>query len=210
MNTPIEPIIDGIRSGKATFLISGRDFRDLTVCTTTNKLHPLLEILRVTLRELFQILLITYDRATGFDYQSAVGDDVRDLKTIETAFAAHKLVDIPQDEQEVAQVMRGISEICRFNTGGLSWSDGKAMRLCFFLDFAEHLIPCGQGTSHTDSEIVAIELATVMSQSLALRGSGNAIIFQTQDPGKIDSLVRSVLTPIHLPQPSQAESPPPS
>ena len=101
--------------------------------------------------------------------------------------------------------MRGISEICRFNTGGMKWSDGKTMRLCFLLDFAEHLIPCGQGASHTDSEIVSIELATMMSQSLALRSSGNIIIFQTQDPGKIDSLVRSVLSPIHLPQPAKAE-----
>ena len=205
MNTPIEPISDGIKSGRSTFLVSGRNLRDLAFCPTTQKLRPLLEILRFVLRELFGIALITYDRAAGFDNQSAVGEDVRDLQTIETAFAAHNLTDIPQDEREVSQVMRGISEICRFNTGGMKWSDGKTMRLCFLLDFAEHLIPCGQGASHTDSEIVSIELATMMSQSLALRSSGNIIIFQTQDPGKIDSLVRSVLSPIHLPQPAKAE-----
>jgi ATPase family associated with various cellular activities (AAA) len=205
MNTPIEPISDGIKSGRSTFLVSGRSLRDLAFCSNTQKLRPLLEILRCVLRELFGIALITYDRATGFDYQSAVGEDIHDLQTIETAFAAHNLTDIPQDEQEVPQVMRGISEICRFNMGGMKWSDGKPMRLCFLLDFAEHLIPCGQGGSHTDNEIVSIELATVMSQSLALRSSGNTIIFQTQDPGKIDSLVRSVLSPIHLPQPAKAE-----
>jgi hypothetical protein len=102
LNSPIAPIIDGINDGRATFLVSGRNFRDLAICPTTNKLRPLLEILRLILKELFGIALITYDRATGFDYQSAVGDNTHDLQTIETAFAAHNLVDIPQDEQEVA------------------------------------------------------------------------------------------------------------
>jgi ATPase family associated with various cellular activities (AAA) len=203
--TPIEPIIRAIDTGYATLLLSGRNIRDLDVCPTTGKLRPLLEILRGILKERFQIALIAYDRATGFDYQSGVGDDTRDLQTVETAFRSHNLLDIPQDEYEVSQIIRGISEICRFNTGGLKWSDGQTMRLLFFLDFGEHLIPCIQGMSPTDNQIVAIELAAVMSQSLGLRSSGNIIIFQAQDSGKIDPLVRDVLHAIHLPQPSQAE-----
>jgi hypothetical protein len=202
---PTAPILDSIKDGRAAILLSGRNLRDLAICPDTNKLRPLIVILSSSLKAIFGIAVITYDRATGFDLHTAVGDNTRDLQTLEAAFKAHNLLEIPQDENEVAQAMRGISEICRLNTGGMKWSDGRPMQLLFLLDFAEHLIGCSQGMMPTDAQAVPIELAAIAAQSLALRNSGNLIAFQTQDPGKIDSLVRSNLYPIHLPQPDLTE-----
>jgi ATPase family associated with various cellular activities (AAA) len=206
INNSLAPIVDGIDSGIAVFMLSGRPLKDLAVCPrNTNKIRPLLAILQDKLKEVYGFALLTYDRAAGFDFDSAVGDNTRDRQTIETLFQAHNALEIPQDEYEIPHVMRAIDEMCRLNTGGLKWGDGKPMRLFFLLDFAAHLIPCFGGAAPTENQMVALELAAKMGQSLAFRQSGNVVAFQAQDPGKIDALVRSLYHPIHFPQPSETE-----
>ena len=79
------------------------------------------------------------------------------------------------------------------------------MRFLFLFEFSEHLTPgtLTNGTQ-TDAQLIATELAHITSQSLALRSSGNLIIFHGRD-GLIDDLVRSALHPVRLAQPGQEE-----
>jgi ATPase family associated with various cellular activities (AAA) len=200
------PIMQAIDTGFSCILTSGRDLiGDIDVDPDTHKLTPLVQILRVNLRKRRKVL-IPYDRAMGLDWQFALEDDNHDIEGLRTALQTHNLLDIPQDEQELSQVIRGIAEISRFSTkGGLKWSDGQSMGICFLLKFAEDLIPCTQGMIPTDNQIIVKELAISIAQSLAIRGGENVIVFQTSDPGKIDPLVLANLKHVHLQLPSKDE-----
>jgi hypothetical protein len=95
--------------------------------------------------------------------------------------------------------------LCRTPAGSLQWADGGPARFAFLLEFAEHLAP-GTLTNGTqsDGQLVAIELAHLTAQSLALRNSGNVVIFHGRE-GMVDPLVASVLHTVVLEQPEEAE-----
>ena len=149
--------------------------------------------------------LVTYSLAGGLDHDAPRINDARDRQTIEQALRAHKLLDLPRDQHEVTSVIRGISSLCRTPAGSIQWADGRPARFAFLLEFAEHLAP-GTLTNGTqsDSQLVAIELAHLTAQSLALRNSGNLVIFHGRE-GLVDPLVASVLQTIALAQPEEAE-----
>ncbi|WP_448571376.1 AAA family ATPase [Trichothermofontia sp.] len=197
------PLCQAIAEGKHALLLSGRNLRDLDCNPQTHRIAPLLEILRDQLRDRWGMLLVTYSRAEGIDYAALDLSDA-DRRVIERALQAHQLLDIPQDEQEVPHVVRRIASLCWLPTGGDTWAGGKPLRFCFLLQFGEHLVPyCAHG-GQTDAQIVAIELSHLTPQSLALRKSGNVILFHTQDEALVDPLVRAALQAIRLPQPDRA------
>jgi hypothetical protein len=206
MTTTLQPILQGIKEGRAAFLLSGRSIRDLDVYPETQGLGPLLEILRQALKTLTEdqgMILVTYSRAEGLDLEAATLGSDRDRQTLETAFHAHHLLNIPQDDQEIPHVLRGISSFCR-NTSALPSANGGEMRVCFLLDFAEDLAPSCQGNP-SDAQIVAAEHGNLLAQSLAMRNNGHAVIWHTHDAALVSSLVRSAVHPIHLPQPKAQE-----
>lgn len=199
----VKQILSAFDAGHAGLLLSGRSLRDL-VTDRDGKLRPLLETLRRVLRER-GILLITYSLAAGLDWDRERIADERDRRTIETALSAHGLTGITQDQHEPARIIRGVSSLCRAPAQGLAWADNTEMRFAFLVEFAEHLMP---GTlvngSQADHQTITIELAHLTAQSLALRTSGNLVIFHGRD-GLIDELVTGALHRVRLQQPGAAE-----
>src|SRR5581483_6518794 len=190
--------------GQPAVFASGRSPYDL-VLDGGGTIRPLLEALRRVCREDHGMALITYSLAGGLDWGGSRIKDERDRRVIEQALRAHHLLDIPQDQHEVARIFRGISSLARTPTDGLKWSDGKNLRFMFVIEFSEHLVPgtLTNGTQ-TDAQLVAIELAHITAQSLALRSSKNFIVFHGRE-GLVDDLVCGALGRVRLPQPAEEE-----
>lgn len=194
----LDPIFEAYEQGSPALLVTGRSIRDLDL-DEEGKIRPLLEGLRRRSRGL-GMHLITYSIAGGLEWDTGVTDE-SDRRTIGSALRTHHLIQGQQDQNDVVRVFRGIASLSRTPTTGLKWADGSDLRFVFLLEFAEHLTP-GQiaSGSATDQQIVAIELAHLVAQSLALRNSGNLIVFYGRD-GLIDELVCSALRSIRLAQP---------
>jgi hypothetical protein len=200
----IAEIFRAYEEGQASLLVTGRSLYDL-VLDANEKLRPLIEELRQTCRRRYGIVLFTYSMAAGLDWDASRIQDERDRRLIENALQTHHLLDIPQDQNEIVRVIRGISSLCRAPAEGLKWADGRNMRFAFLFEFAEHLTPGSlQNGTQTDPQLVAIELAHITAQSLALRSSGNLVIFHGRE-GLVDELVESALRPVRLRQPDIQE-----
>lgn len=201
----VDTIFEAYSAGRSAILIEGRSPYDLAVDPYGERLRPLLEILRGEARRRHGMVLVTYSMAGGLDWDSSRIDDERDRRAIEGALRGHRLLDIPQDQNEVSRVIRGIASLCRAPTEGLKWADGQPLRFAFLFEFGEHLAPgtLTNGTQ-TDGQLIAIELAHLTAQSLALRASGNLVIFSARD-GLVDDLVATALHRVRLRQPDAAE-----
>ncbi len=201
MNTALQPLHTAIAEGRSAFLLSGRNLRDLDIYIDRSTIGPLLEILRTELRDRYGMVLITYSLAEGVDYDPGSIEKEVDRNTVMTVLRSHKLLDIPQDDQELAHIVRGVARLCRTPSQGVTWVNGKPIRFCFLLLFGEHLVPlCSQG-GQSNTQMIATELSHITAQSLALRRSGNLLCFHVQEASLVDPLVRSALYSICLPQP---------
>lgn len=200
----VEAIVNVYEEGYSAILLTGRSLNDLTILEK-GKLGRLEAALRRTLWERFNIHLIRYSMAEGIDWDETRIADAHDRRTIETALRTNHLLEIPQDQNETVRVMRGIASLSRTPTEGLQRAGGSPLRFGFLIDFSEHLLPGSLANgSQTDVQLVAIELAHLAANSLALRASGNFIIFFGRF-GLIDELVCSSLKHVHLPQPGKTE-----
>ena len=198
----LSPVFQAWDAGAAALLVSGRSLYDLTC--HEGRLRTLLEVFRRDARRR-GLHVVTYSLAAGLDYDAPRVADARDRQTIEQVLRAHSLLDVPRDQHEVTAVIRGISSLCRTPAGALRWVSGEPARFAFLFEFAEHLAPgtLTNGTQ-TDAQLVAIELAHLTAQSLALRNSGHLVVFHGRD-GLVDPLVAEVLHAVALPQPDEAE-----
>jgi ATPase family associated with various cellular activities (AAA) len=203
----IRTILQSYDEGHPALFVSGRSPYDLML-DDEKTIRPMMGILRRALRAQYGMVLVTYSLASGLDYDAERIEDERDRRLIETALEAHHLRNIKQDQNEVVRVIRGISSLSRTPTAGLKWADGRDMRFAFVFQFAEHLAPGASGGlangTQTDQQVVAIELAHITAQSLALRASGNLVMFFGRE-SLTDDLVRAALFNVHLPQPGFEE-----
>lgn len=199
------PLVDVFRAwedGHAAVLIDGRSLYDLDA-DAQGKLRPMHEILRRECRER-GLLLITYSLAGGMEWDSPSLDD-RERRAVQDALRNQRLADLNVDQNEVVRVIRGVASLARTASTGLRWTSGGDLRFCFLFQFSEHLTPGSltNGTQ-TDGQLVAIELANITAQSLALRSSGNLVLFHARE-GLLDDLVRRVLHHVRLRQPGTEE-----
>jgi len=203
MTDPVQDISRAFEAGHPALLVTGRSLYDFV--GVEGKLRPLCEAIARSFRATYGMQLIRYSLAAGLDWDASRVDDERDRRTIEQALRANRLLDIPQDQNEVVRVIRGIASLSRSPGGALRWADGREMRFAFLFEFSEHLAP-GTLTNGTqaDAQLVAIELAHIVAQSLALRYSGNLVIFHGRE-GLIDHLVGCALHHVRLAQPDREE-----
>ncbi len=200
---PIERILGAFEEGHPALLVTGRSLYDLAA-DGDGKMRPLLEVLRRAVRSRYGMWLVTYSLAGGLDWNGSRLANEQDQRAVESALRGHGLVDIPADEKELMRVIRGLSSLAR-TPAGLKWSDGADLRFLVVVEFADHLVPGAMNPgTQTDAQLVAIELAHLIGQSLALRASGNAVILHGRE-GLIDELVIGALHPVRLSQPDRAE-----
>lgn len=200
----LDEIFRPYREGQPAVLLSQRSPFDL-IADDDGKIRPLIEALRRECRQRYGMVCVTYSMATGVEWVSSSLDSDADRRTVEHALRAHQLLEIPQDQNEVVRVLRGVASLSRTSPAGLKWADGAEMRFAFLLLFGEHLTPGNlQNGTQTDAQLVASELAHVTAQSLALRASSNYIMFHGEE-GLIDSLVCGALQHVRLRQPDREE-----
>lgn len=201
---PLTPIYQAYDEGRAALRLSGRPRYDL-IPDEDGAVRPLIESLRRGLRRRYGMALITYSLAEGLDWDEPRIADERDRRTLATALRTHRLVDIAQDQNETVRVIRGISTLCRMPAGGMRWADNSELRLGFLFEFTEHLMPGAMASgTQSDPQLVAIELAHLTSQSLALRASGNLVMFHGRE-GLLDELVCGALHGVRIPLASEEE-----
>jgi len=147
---------------------------------------------------------VSYSLAGGLDWDRVRIDNSSDEQTVERALRSNGLLDVPRDRNELVRVIHGIRAMARSNHEDLRWSDGAPVRFCFHLMFGEHLAPGASGSGpRNESHLAAIELATLTAESLALRSSGNLVIFTARE-GLMDDLVVRALQQIRLSQPDES------
>ena len=200
---PVERILAAFEEGRPALLVTGRSLYDLAA-DGDGKIRPLLELLRRAVRSRYGMWLVSYSLANGLDWQSSRLANEQERRAVEAALRQHGLFDVPADQNELVRVIRGLSSLAR-TPAGLKWTDGSDLRFLLVVEFADHLVPGSMNPgTQTDPQLVAIELAHLTGNSLALRGSGNAVIFHGRE-GLIDELVVGALHPVRLPQPDQRE-----
>ncbi len=201
---PIGTIVRAYEEGHRALFITGRSVYDLVVAPD-GKIRTLLEQLRRTLRESHGMVLVQYSLAGGLDWDEQRIPEERDRRTIRNALSSHQLDGSLGDHDEVLRVIRGVSSLSRTPTEGLRWANGASMGFAFLLEFAEHLVGGGLANgTQTDQQSIAVELAYLTSQSLALRASGHLIAFHGRE-GLVDELVSASLHHVALPQPREQE-----
>jgi len=85
----------------------------LIVNPAENAIQTLHEALRRYLRGNYGMLLLTFTRSGGFDWDKSRIEDDRDRNNIEKVLQTHKLLQIAQDEHETAKVIRGVTSLLR-------------------------------------------------------------------------------------------------
>ncbi len=200
----LDDIFRPYREGQPAIFLSNRSLFDFVV-DEDDKVRPLIEAVRRECRSRYGMCCVSYSLATGTDWISNCITDDRDRRAIEKILEEHHLLNIPQDQNEVVRVIRGVTSLSRMVSTGLKWANGDDLRFAFVFMFSQHLTPGNlQNGTQTDVQLVASELAHITAQSLALRSSGNYIIFHGEE-GLIDSLVCSALHHVRLKQPDLEE-----
>lgn len=199
----MQEILRAYEEGHAALHVVGRSLDDLVV--DEGKLRPMIEAMRRACRQRFGMALLRYSLAGGLDWDETRLEDERDRRSIRNVLQAHHLLEVRREESEVTQIIRGIFSLCRTPTDGLQWADGSPLRFCFLFEFGDHLTPRLVNGTQTPEQVVAIELAHVLAQSLALRASGNLVIFHSRADDLLDELVSGTLRRIWLPQPDATE-----
>ncbi len=198
----IEPILNAYREGYGALLAGGRSLYDFV--NDGGRIRPLIEALRRALFHEFGMVFLSYSIANGLNSFEKWITSKEDRQTVRDALKKSGLTDIPKDDREIVSIVRATAALMRSNSEELKWQDGRKMRIAFAFEFTEHFVPCSVAGSQSDSQLAVIELVHIMSQSLALRDSGNLLIFHGR-PEYIDELIRGGLRNIRLPQPSKDE-----
>jgi len=197
-------LFEAYEDGHAAVLLEERSLYDLT-CDEAGRLVPAIEVLRSRARLTCGMHVITYSMAQGLDWDATRLVDHAERTRVEETLRLNGLLDVPQDQNEIVRVLRGVASMARARRDDLRWSDGRPLRFAFVLEFAEHLAP-GTLTNGTQSDVqlVAIELAHIVGQSLALRGSGNLVVFHGRH-SLVDPLVTRALRRVRFQHPDEAE-----
>jgi len=195
-------ILEAYSHGHHALLVTGRSLYDFDVDPGEAKLRPLLEILRRQLFKDFGVHLVTYSLAAGLQRNKL--EDGHDDAEVDKLLHRHNLLlEVPLNENEQVRTLRGIFTLARATTK-FKWRDGREARLGFLLEFAEHLVPSAMNGGCTEAQLHSTEFANLLGNGLALRASGNLVIFSGRD-GFVDDLVVAALHVVHLKQPDVQE-----
>lgn len=199
----VQPILKAYTEGHSALRLTGRSLYDFVA--DDGRLRPFAEFLRRMLFREFGMVFINYSLANGLNWFESWITDEANRQTIRELLRSHHLLEVPPSPDEVVSIVRGIASLSRANTDDLKWKDGRQMRFAICIEFTEHLAPGSltNGTQ-TDGQLIVTELVHLTSQSLALRNSGNLILFHGRD-GLVDDLVCNALKHVRLGQPDKEE-----
>lgn len=203
MANAIEKILQPYAEGKSCIILQGRSLNDLEL-NQEGIIQPLLEILRTQALARHNLVMVQYSRSTGVTY------DLTDLNTNEKNNVTKVLSELGirnfagnkscGDEGEFINILRALHRLGQTTTP-LTLRDGVPLRFLILIEYSEHLLPHLNNGTHTQEQIVAIELALRLSNSLGFRKSQNYTVLSEARPGLMESLIYQSMDSITIPQP---------
>ncbi|HBG62233.1 MAG: hypothetical protein A2266_09220 [Bacteroidetes bacterium RIFOXYA12_FULL_40_10] len=207
MATAVNQILEPFAQGRSCIILQGRSIQDLEL-NSTGQIQPLIEILRNKALIEYNLVMVQYSRSTGVTY------DLSELNSSEKGNVTKVLSDIgirntngtkcTGDENEFIQILRALHRLGQ-QTTPLTLRDGVPLKFLILIEFSEHLLPQLNNGSHTQEQIMAIELALRLSNSLGFRKSQNYTIFSEARPGLMESLIYQNMDSVMISQPAILE-----
>ena len=207
MATAVSQILEPYAQGRSCIILQGRSMYDLEL-NASGQIQPLIEILRNQALIQHNLVMVQYSRSTGVTY------DLSDLNSSERSNVTKVLSDLgirntsgtkcTGDENEFIQILRALHRLGQ-QTTPLTLRDGVPLRFLILIEFSEHLLPQLNNGTHTQEQIMAIELALRLSNSLGFRKSQNYTILSEARPGLMESLIYQNMDSVTISQPGIPE-----
>lgn len=207
MATAVNQILEPYAQGRSCIILQGRSMYDLEL-NAAGQIQPLIEILRNQALIQHNLVMVQYSRSTGVTY------DLSDLNSSERGNVTKVLTDLgirstsstkcTGDENEFIQILRALHRLGQ-QTTPLTLRDGVPLRFLILIEFSEHLLPQLNNGTHTQEQIMAIELALRLSNSLGFRKSQNYTILSEARPGLMESLIYQNMDSVTISQPGIPE-----
>lgn len=207
MATAVNQILEPFTQGRSCIILQGRSLYDLEL-NPAGQIQPLIEILRHQSLIQQNLVMVQYSRSTGVTY------DLTDLNSSERNNVVKVLSELgirntseskcSGDENEFIQILRALHRLGQ-QTTPLTLRDGVPLRFLILIEFSEHLLPQLNNGTHTQEQIMAIELALRLSNSLGFRKSQNYTIFSEARPGLMESLIYQNMDSVTILQPGIIE-----
>lgn len=203
MSTTVEQILQPYAEGKSCIILQGRSLYDLEL-NQQNQIQPLIELLRAQALTNHNLVMVQYSMSTGVTY------DLSDLNKTESNNVIRILseLDIKNssgtkvvgNESEFVNILRALLRLGQ-QTTQLTLRDGVPLRFLVLIEFSENLLPHVNHGSQTQEQIVAIELAFRLSNSLGFRKSQNYTVLSESRQGLIETLIYQNIPTVNLSQP---------
>lgn len=202
----ITQILQPYAEGKACIILQGRGLHDLEL-NSNKQMQPLLELLRTQALAKHNLVMVQYSRSTGVTY------DLSDLNTSEKNNVTKILSDLgirnnagkaTGDEAEFVNILRALLRLGQ-QTTPLTLRDGVPLRFLILIEFSENLLPHLNHGTHTAEQVLSIELAFRLSNSLGFRKSQNYTVLAESRAGLMENLIYQSIPTVTLPQPHTAE-----
>ncbi len=199
----LDTIVEPYRQGRSCIVLTGRDLNDLDI-NPDGQIQPLIEILRTHVLSQCGMILVEYTKSRGVVWDSDLNTTERNQvsKTLgEIGITSNNGSKAIGEESEFVRIMRSLIRLSQTDHRPLL-RDGVPMRFMLIIGFAEHIMPCLQTGTHTEEQMLAIETALQLAKSLAVRKSGNYVVFSEARTGLLEGLIYQNIPIINLPQPS--------
>lgn len=203
MSNAVSQILQPFTQGKSCMILQGRSLSDLDL-NQEGTIQPLIELLRTQALTKHNLVMVQYSRSTGVTY------DLSDLNTSEKNNVTKVLSDLGirnstgnkscGEEGEFINILRALHRLGQ-QTTQLTLRDGVPLRFLILIEYSEHLLPHLNNGTHTQEQIVAIELALRLSNSLGFRKSQNYTVLSEARPGLMESLIYQSMDSVTIPQP---------
>jgi len=207
MANAITQILQPYTEGKSCIIIQGRSLYDLEL-NQNKQIQPLIELLRTQALIKHNLVMVQYSMSTGVTY------DLDDLNKNERNNVIRILSDLgirnnignkaAGDETEFVNILRALLRLGQ-STTQLTLRDGVPLRFLVLIEFSENLLPHLNHGTHTQEQIVAIELAFRLSNSLGFRKSQNYTVLSESRPGLVENLIYQNIPSVTLSQPCAAD-----
>ncbi|MGA3286369.1 MAG: AAA family ATPase [Bacteroidota bacterium] len=206
MPSAIELILQPYTEGKSCVIVQGRSLYDLEL-NDKGQIQPLIELLRNQALIKHHLVLVQYSRSTG------VVCDITDLNHQERSIVNKALSDFGiqnnnrqraiGDDSEFITILRALLRLGQ-QSSPLMLGENIPLRFLILIEFPEHLLPHLNNGTHTPEQIIAIELAMRLSNSLAFRKSQNYTVLAEVRSGLMESLIYQNIDSVSIPQPNVA------
>ena len=207
MSTAVQKILEPYAEGKSCVIIQGRSLYDLEL-NQDSQIQPLVELLRKQAFIKHNLIMVQYSMSTGVTY------DLGELNKNERTNVINILTKLgikngssntsTQQETEFISILRALLRLGQQDTQ-LTLRDGVPLRFLVLIEFSENLLPHVNHGTQTQEQIVAIELAYRLSNSLGFRKSQNYTVLAASRQGLIESLIYQNVPSVNLSQPSSED-----